>query len=127
MEAQDGRNDGEAMSKAVFDKIASGLDEALSVAKGQAMTPIKAAVKAAHERGFGGHEEEGLLIMPFDERDARAIITAFLDAAAARQGVCWMVAEAFVEAERPFADTGGIILDDAGKAAILALKEAVNG
>lgn len=58
---------------------------------------------------------------------AKAAIRAFLEAAAEQQGVCWMVADAFVEAEKPFGDTGSTILDDAGKAAILALKETVNG
>lgn len=84
------------------------------------MTPIEAAVKA-------GADRMGDLSLPFDTDDARAIITAFLEAAAERQGVCWMVAEAFVEAEKPFGDTGSTILDGAGKAAILALKETVNG
>ena len=60
------------------------------------------------------------------KEDARAIILAFLDAAAGQQAVRWVVAEAFVEAEVPLGDTGATILDGAGKAAILALKEAVN-
>ena len=88
------------------------------------MTPIEAAVKAAQDANIikwhPGDFEDSVMAS-----DIAPIITAFLDAAAARQGICWMVAEAFTEAERPFA--GGTILDDAGKAAILALKEAVNG
>lgn len=56
---------------------------------------------------------------------ARAIILAFLDAAASRQGTCWIVAEAVNDVWVPAPGTNTIIMDDVGKAAILALKEAV--
>lgn len=81
------------------------------------MTPIEAAVKRAHERGYEGYSGEGCIIMPFDADDARAIIRAFLEAAAEDAGSRVALQSAFYNNH---SDTIA-----ASKAAILALKEAV--
>ena len=87
------------------------------------MTPIEAAVKAAHERGYEGTDDEGCLIMPFDERDARAIIAAFLEAAAEDENACVRVHLRYsYEADVWIRSAVRI---SAARAAILALKEAV--
>ena len=80
---------------------------------------LEAAVKAAHERGYEGTDDEGFLIMPFDERDARAIITAVLDAAAEDEETAHRVADAHIDAFETL-DRRAM-----GKASILALKEVL--
>ena len=77
---------------------------------------LKAAVKA-------GADRMGDLAVPFDADDARAIITAFLDAAAEDEGTADGVWTCAYDTWAEFGATDR----DAGKAAILALKEAVNG
>ena len=84
------------------------------------MTPIEAAVKAGEDRRMTSERDgwTGLIT----DCDARAIITAFLEAAAEDAAMCEASGEA---AFRGYLDTG--IEATMGKAAILALKEAVNG
>lgn len=77
------------------------------------MTPIEAAVKAGIECGFDGE-----LVDMFTPDDARAIITAFLEAAAGDEDVSGDIGYAVARAN---AET----FEGNGKAAILALKEAV--
>lgn len=79
---------------------------------------LEAAVKAGRERGYEGCYDDGLLIQPFDADDARAIITAFLDAAAGDEDVSGDVGYAVARAN---AET----FEGNGKAAILALKGEV--
>lgn len=88
------------------------------------MTPIEAAVKRAHERGYEGYSGEGCIIMPFDADDARAIITAFLEAAAEDADAVGKADNAFwhtIDRHEPPKALKGL----PAKAAILALKEAV--
>lgn len=77
------------------------------------MTPIEAAVKAGIECGFDGE-----LVDMFTPDDARAIITAFLEAAAGDEDVSGDIGYAVARAN---AET----FEGNGKAAILALKDAV--
>lgn len=85
------------------------------------MTPIEAAVKAGTVCGLVVQNEKGD-DHPFDADDARAIITAFLEAAAGdhfvRMDVGCAAVESHERTEHPVC---------VGRAAILALKEAVNG
>lgn len=78
------------------------------------MTPIEAAVKAGRERRW--HTSYGLL--QFSSIDARAIIRAFLEAAAEDErhldAMCDAMRGAFCE-----------VHSDGAKAAILALKETL--
>lgn len=77
------------------------------------MTPLQAAVKAGYERSLvapqGKYEDDRFI----NEDDARAIILAFLDAAAGDERMRMAVVLASACGENP------------GKAAITALKEAV--
>lgn len=75
------------------------------------MTPIEAAVKAYEYPLMGTSEEH-----------TRTIIAAFLEAAAGHVGVCDAVADAAMDADGHGLSDHGI-----GRAAILALKETVNG
>jgi len=77
------------------------------------MTPIEAAVKAGSDAGL-----IDILGVQMDEEAARAIITAFLEAAAADASTCVRVGdEASARAESSRYESG--------QDAILALKEAV--
>lgn len=76
------------------------------------MTPIEAAVKAGIECGFDGE-----LVDMFTPDDARAIITAFLEAAAEDEGVRLKVECAM----------SGRHWSESARLGILALKEAING
>lgn len=98
------------------------------------MTPIEAAVKAAQDRGFTGvHMDE------IDADDARAIITAFLEAAAEDEAVAQALyenARKMVSGRPPWERLNVNDRYELGmrttaikqqEAAILALKGTVNG
>lgn len=72
------------------------------------MTPLDAAEHEMEERGF-----------VCDAADARAIITAFLEAAADSERIASAVGGASA--------VRGLTYSHIGKAAILALKETING
>lgn len=85
------------------------------------MTPIEAAVKAAHEANIiqwhPGDFEDCVMAS-----DIAPIITAFLEAAAGDEHVCLDVGAAAIDSHQ-----NTDYLGDNGKAAILALKETING
>jgi len=88
------------------------------------MTPLEKAVKAAHECGYEGCE--GPYVAPFNTDDARAIITAFLEAAADDADAVGKADNAFwhtIDRHEPPKALRGL----PAKAAILALKETING
>jgi hypothetical protein len=77
---------------------------------------LEAAVKAIRDYHDGEADE-------CDEAHARLAITAFLDAAAGDRDLCEALWDAAYDEWAEF----GSLDHDGGKAAILALKEAVNG
>lgn len=87
------------------------------------MTPIEAAVKAAHECGMPSEDlfGEDFVVWTFEAAHARAIITAFLGAVAedhdARMDVGCAAVESHERTEHPVC---------VGRAAILALKGAMS-
>ena len=80
------------------------------------MTPIEAA--AQEHPDF--HGDDGFMGKDRARRDARAIITAFLESAAEDEDTFFRVKFALL-------DNGATGSTPQAKAAILALKEAVNG
>jgi len=80
---------------------------------------LEAAVKAAHRRGWDGRIGFCVEDEPFNEQDARAIITALLDAAAEDEETAHRVADAHIDAFETL-DRRAM-----GKASILALKEVL--
>lgn len=84
------------------------------------MTPIEAAVKVGQQRGVSGLASTRVdPYALFNADDARAIITAFLEAAAEDEETAHRVADAHIDAFET------LDREHMGKAAILALKEAV--